>query len=177
MYRLLIFDVDGTLADRDSGELLPGVAEFFQMTPEWDERYAIASNQGGVGLRHWMETKGFGEPAAFPTEEAARAHVNGVAQKIGRPFDVHICFAYQSQSTGSWSPTPDGMNDVPEWTASYRKPNPGMLLAAMKAAGVTAEEALMIGNGEEDELAAKRADVTFVHADVFFERGQYEDEL
>ncbi|MCB0080218.1 MAG: HAD hydrolase-like protein [Caldilineaceae bacterium] len=169
MYKLLIFDVDGTLADMKTGELLPGVAEFFEMMPEWEERYAIATNQGGVALRYWMETDGFGEPAVFPTEEAARAHVDGVVGKIGREFDVHICFAYQSKRTGKWAPMP---SSGPEWEAENRKPNPGMLLAAMEAAGVTyGRDVLMIGDGDEDELAALRAGVTFVHADVFFERG------
>jgi FMN phosphatase YigB (HAD superfamily) len=58
-YDLIIFDQDGTLAEFKTGVILPGVREWFD---EWrtlphDERprLALASNQGGVGLRRWAD--------------------------------------------------------------------------------------------------------------------------
>lgn len=63
---LYIFDLDGTLAALDSTNLLPGVAEWFDASP--GVPCAIATNQGGVGLRYWMETKDFGEPGKYPTQ-------------------------------------------------------------------------------------------------------------
>ena len=118
-FRLLLFDCDGTLRDRDACRLLPGVREFFAALHgpgTWPEhalegpgaaaggaspaaqpdavldlspdagsipgsdagptrdpapappRIAICTNQGGAGLRRWMETSGFGNPQQYQTE-------------------------------------------------------------------------------------------------------------
>lgn len=168
--KLIIFDLDGTLADRDSGQLLPGVAEWFAANKD-SYRFALATNQGAIGLRYWMERDGFGEPGKYPDETKIMARIEQVIGSVGAPLKVYVCFAYQARS-GKWSPFPPGLEDRVEWMAAYRKPAPGMLLQAMRDAGIDdPSQALFVGNGPEDEEAAARAGIGFVQADEFFGRG------
>ncbi|GAB5494515.1 MAG: hypothetical protein Phog2KO_47300 [Phototrophicaceae bacterium] len=51
-YDLIIFDMDGTLSDWKTGKLLPNVKAWFDAQPP-DRKFALATNQGGVGLRYW----------------------------------------------------------------------------------------------------------------------------
>lgn len=182
-YDLIIFDLDGTLAEFKTGVILPGVRKWFG---EWrtlprDERprLALASNQGGIGLRYWMESEDFGNPSNYPTQQQVAEHVAKVMQGIGlreRDMMNYMCFAYQSKRTGMWSPIPHDvvMSKNPRlinrWRDSHRKPNPGMLRDAVEDARARPAWTLMVGDWEEDAIAASAADVTFVWADEFFGR-------
>ena len=168
---LIIFDIDETLADRKTGELLLGIREWWLDT-EHSEQFAIATNQGGVGLRYWMEQAGFGDPEQYPTEAQARAHIQRVIDQLHPSFKPYVCFAYQSQRSGKWSPTPPGCEGLPEWNPANRKPAPGMLLQAMKDAGVGPEQTTYVGNDIEDYMAAKAAKCKFRYAQEFFGRGK-----
>jgi phosphoglycolate phosphatase-like HAD superfamily hydrolase len=61
--KLVIFDVDGTLAEAYRLKLLSGVEDFFNLVLAGNcsesPRVALATNQGGVGMRCWMEKKGW----------------------------------------------------------------------------------------------------------------------
>src|SRR5687768_16117153 len=110
-YKLIIFDMDGTLADRDTGELLKGVSDWFGVYKyvTGGVKVAIATNQGGVGLRHWMETGNFGKPEKYPTEDDIWQRIKQVFNQLGLRQTqslVYVCFAYKSQK-GEWSPTPE----------------------------------------------------------------------
>ena len=172
-YSLIIFDIDGTLAWRDSGELLPGVEAWFeQHAPE--HKIALATNQGGVGLRRWMEDGGFGEPDKYPNEENARAHITEINNALpGGPYPYFVCFAYQSKSSGKWAPVPD--DDDPEWDAARRKPAPGMIYDAIRECGATRQDTLFVGDRDEDRGAALSAGVDFKHAATFFKRPEFLD--
>ena len=187
MTKLYIFDADGTQCDRDTGELLPNTLETIQALPA-DAKLAIVTNQGGVGLRYWMVTQGFGEPSKFPTEGEVYSQYTSVSAAISgtQPCPVYFSFAYQCKKSGEWGPTPEDYKRLhaamawgeprPEWSQAWRKPAPGMLLQAMKDAGVTASNAVMIGDRDEDEQAAIAAGVEFIHADEFFARKGAADE-
>lgn len=176
-YDLYIFDVDGTLAERDSTDLLPGVAEWFATNRA---AVVLATNQGGVGLRCWMEAKGFGNPERYPTEDEVRDRLARLAYKLGIPLEnVLKSFGYQSKRSGEYWPSsgngelPCFVTDIegellPWWSEQWRKPAPGMLLEAIERYGT--RNALMIGDSEEDRLAAKAAGIDFVWADEFFGR-------
>lgn len=174
-YDLIVFDIDGTIADRDTHKLLPNVKEWFE---EYSyKKIAFISNQGGVGLRFWMEggndgpAKAFGEPDEFPTQSEALDHLYAVISKLsGGPFRYYTCYAYQSKKSGKWSPIPVGKESHSEWNSYFRKPNPGMLCRAITEMDVLRSRTLFVGNGEEDKEAAMNAGVDFVHADVFFNR-------
>lgn len=171
MYNFIIFDIDGTLADRDTNVLLPGVLEWFQQRP--NANAALVTNQGGVGLRWWMVKDDFGEPDYYPDEQDAMNHIQTVVNQLPDGFrDLlsYVCFAYQSKKSGKWSPTPEGREGDYRWMPEYRKPSPGMLLKAMQDANFSAHETLMVGDSDEDEQAAMAAGCSFMHADRFFIR-------
>lgn len=188
-YDLIIFDLDGTLADRDTSELLPGVAEWFRdVRPSLGAKVVVASNQGGVGLRYWMESQGFGEPEKYPTAKDVEDHLDAVMSKCTHDGfeldtavlelgidDAWLAFAYQSKSSGKWAPTPDIYQSeyhsiYGRWDANFRKPAPGMLLDFMREYKVNADRTLMVGDSEEDSQAAATAGCEFIDADTFFGR-------
>lgn len=190
-YRLYIFDVDDNIAKRYSDELMPGVEDWFAFARQvaGGVRFAFATNQGGVGLRYWMEQGGFGDPSKYPTENSVNARLVIVRDRLFGGATVlppiYVCFRYQS-AKGNWSPTPHDItpaeaaafasndkepqamlevteDDLPgEWRKSWRKPAPGMLLQAMADAGVMPSATLFVGNGEEDRQAAAAAGCDFI---------------
>lgn len=168
MPKLIIFDIDGTLADWKTHELLPGVKAWFDANAPTTNIIG-ASNQGGVGLRHWMEFNGFGDPMRYPRIADVDEHFAAVQERIGHEFKVLRCYAYQSQK-GLWSPTPVGYDDACEWRQDWRKPAPGMLLEAMRIFNTEPNETLMVGDSHEDQDAADFAGCAFAWADDFFGR-------
>ena len=171
--KLLILDFDGTIAEFKTGAILPNVKETLASLPA-NVQIAIASNQGGVGLRHWMEVDNFGNSEAYPTESAIRSMFTDVLEELGIDARVYLCFAYQSKKTGAWSPTPINIPADERarscWQQSWRKPNAGMLVAAMEDFGVAPHDTLMCGDWQEDADAAKAANCNFEWADEFFKR-------
>lgn len=168
--KLIIFDLDGTLAERDTGELLAGVAEWFTANKD-SYLFAVATNQGGVGLRQWMERDGFGEPGKYPDEGMTTERIQRVIGGLGLTCRIYICYAYQTKA-GKWAPCPAGKEGAAEWLADNRKPSPGMLLQAIQDAGVDPGQALYVGNGPEDAEAATRAGIGFMKASEFFSLGR-----
>lgn len=167
-YKLICFDVDNTLVKSWSTELLPGVAELFADLDQTKTRIAFVTNQGGVGLRYWMEQGGWGNPENLPTEQAVYERMDKIASQLGCKNTVCVLasFAFQSKS-GEWSPEPEKSSR--QWLQSWRKPAPGMIRAAM-ADHQTFKNVLMVGDSEEDRGAAEAAGVDFVWADKFFGR-------
>lgn len=182
--KLYIFDADDTLVESWTENLKPGVLEWLRemaMIDEDDRPFlAITTNQGGVGLRYWMVKQGFGQPSKYPNEEQARHLYKSVARRLwtesGCETDLYMCFAYQSKDSGKWGPVPDESLFANEWTTGWRKPNPGMLLAALEWACVDRKDAIMIGDSEDDACAAISAGIDFCWAKDFF-REQKDDDL
>lgn len=174
-HKLILFDIDGTLRDWETGGILPGVEAFIN-EHGGDHYFAFVTNQGGVGLRYWMERDGFGEPERYPTEELALNEIYeflALLPPMGKGETeptLYICYAYQSKKSGKWSPVPDGKMLDPEWSSDYRKPNPGMLLKAMADLNLEPGQCLMVGDKDEDYGAAEAAGCAFEWADQFFDR-------
>ncbi|MCI0731010.1 MAG: HAD-IIIA family hydrolase [Chloroflexi bacterium] len=168
--KLVIFDVDDTLAPRDSIELLPGVREYFDSLPGdlYRPIVALTTNQGGVGMRCMLEQDGRPDAAKYPTQEEVERRLAKLAAALGVPYSrIYVSFAFKN-AWGTWTPTPvSGIGD-PRWSRAWRKPNPGMLRQAMSDAGAGPAETIMVGDREEDERAARAAGVTFIHAEAFF---------
>lgn len=169
-YKLILFDLDRTLADFDSSELFLDAKEWFERNP--DQRWVLCSNQGGVGLRHWMETGGWGKPEKYPTLADVETRLGKLFPHIA-PADygshLLICTAYQANN-GSWAPTPYWGQGYAMWNHNWRKPAPGMLLHAMSICGVKPAETLMVGDSNEDQDAADYAECNFRWAWEFFGR-------
>jgi HAD superfamily hydrolase (TIGR01662 family) len=175
-YKLVVFDVDGTLAETYKTKLLPGVGGWFERRPA-EPGVAIATNQGGVGLRYWMEHEGFGNPKAYPTRDRIIYRMRVLARLLRVPWKyVYVAFAYRNKK-GEAGPVPPEFAEDPYWRHDWRKPEAGMIRQAMADQGVTASETLMVGDREDDRGAAELAGVAFMWADVFFGRRQAGEEV
>jgi phosphoglycolate phosphatase-like HAD superfamily hydrolase len=167
--KLYIFDLDGTLTQPFANELDADIAAWLQR--ERPQRVAIATNQGGVGLRHWMIQGNFGDPAQYPEELEVYYRVMDIAQDIrdltGGQVNSYVSFRYRSKA-GNWSPIPDGRASFHEWSDQWRKPNPGMLLQALEDFGAAADTAVFVGDDwESDAGAAQAAGIEFVDVVAF----------
>jgi HAD superfamily hydrolase (TIGR01662 family) len=168
-YRLIVFDVDGTLAETYRTRLLPGVEAWFARRPA-ELRVAIATNQGGVGLRYWMERDKFGNPRAYPTRARVTRRMRIIARKLGIPWRrVYVAYAYRNKQ-GEAGPVPEELAADPYWRHDWRKPEAGMIRKAMADAGVPPTATLMVGDREDDRGAARLAGVDFCWAGEFFGR-------
>jgi D-glycero-D-manno-heptose 1,7-bisphosphate phosphatase len=170
---LVIFDVDGTLVETYTLQPRPNVHSFFRLALEGGcplrPKVAIATNQGGVGMRYWMETAGFGKPEHYPTEAEVARRMQRLVASLGGDgkVPVYLSFRYRTRS-GRWTPIPAGTQDDPRWSAEWRKPLPGMLLQAMADAGSAPERTLFVGDRRDDQEAASAAGCAFAWAGDFF---------
>lgn len=165
-YKLIIFDLDGTLVrDYNSYTLLPGRAKFFSQ-PDLPP-ICLATNQGGVGLRYWMESGNWGDPVELPTIQVVETRLAMIDFPPGFNPDILMCFTFKSKA-GKWSPTPPGSENDSRWQQDWRKPSPGMLLDAMNLHQALPANTLMVGDSDDDRLAAEAAGCDFALADSFF---------
>ena len=151
--KLYIFDADGTLRQatipgqptpdhEGEWELLPNVKERLNKILSEDENamIGIASNQGGVEL-------------GYLSEQQARKLLNDLYReltgKIPPKGMVQLCPDFKEPS-------------------ECRKPKPGMLQEIIKYAGVSLDQAIFIGDHEDDRHADKNAGIEFVWATDFF---------
>lgn len=161
-YKLAIFDIDGTLTQikpklqdkhprlvtpNHLGEQqsLPGVAGKLAALKAEGIQLALASNRGGVAF-------------GYTTLEEAMTLAVEAAQLCGIPdAKIYIC-PYHVRGR------------VPQFAREdeCRKPNPGMLLAALTDFGVLPEEAFFVGDMDTDRQAAENAGIDFYWAGEFF---------
>jgi hypothetical protein len=171
---------------------MPGVREWITRLDPADNEIALVTNQGGVGLRYWMESGGFGDPSKYPTEQEVMERLNIIRKALiaGTQFrcPIHVCFRYLSQK-GNWSPTPfdpssaeiaafaDNDHDPQQmivdesslparWRKSHRKPEPGMLHDAIF--DFRPSRVVMVGNSEDDRKAAEAANAEYIDGDELF---------
>lgn len=175
--KLILMDLDGTISEYKTGKLLPNVKNTIDALPAGTQ-LGICSNQGGAGLRYWMESEGWGNWNAYPTEQDVRVLVKKVLEELNIIIPVYFCFAYQSKKSGKWNPEPmeEETQDMNCWRRDWRKPEAGMLLQAMQDAGVSAEETLFVGDWGEDQLAAAKAECSFQWDYEFFKRERVQTE-
>lgn len=171
---LFIFDVDGTLCDRDARALRPGTFTKLAIMANTypNAQFAIASNQGGVGLRRWMEMGDFGAPELYPTQDEVEERLIDIARHVEiatrRRCRTYVSFAYITRA-GKLAPKPPDVDETDErWFYAFRKPNTGMIEAAIRDAGVADGNILMIGDRQEDHDAAQGAGISFAWAAIFF---------
>ena len=152
--KLLIFDADGTLrrclqhkgpchSDAGQWELIPGVKETLvnYCIPEVFD-LAIATNQAGISLGHRTIDDVILQLQILIMNYFPSTQICRVP--------IFVC-----------------PHDIVA-NCSCRKPNPGMLLAAMQHSKCGTEDTVFIGDSEDDRGAAARAHVDFYYAHHFF---------
>ncbi len=164
--KLVIFDIDGTLTElvpeiqqanpkqptpNKLGEQRPraGVVEKLAELQAAGVKIALATNRGGVA---W----------GFNTLEDAQALAGEAADLCGIPDAATYICPHHAKARGP--------RTVREYAieCDCRKPKPGMLLQAMKEAGITPEESLFVGDMDSDRQAAEAAGVRFEWAEGYF---------
>ena len=144
MKKALLFDRDGTINYRPVGEYVSSpdsfsfIPDFLEIFPKIhpDIILILITNQQGIG-------KGL-----MTVEDLNSAHTfmqNYLQDKYGRKFD-HIEFC------------PHLATDK----CSCRKPEPGMLLSAMKKFNLEKSDCFMIGDSDKDAIAASNAGIKSV---------------
>jgi HAD superfamily hydrolase (TIGR01662 family) len=172
---LVIFDVDGTLAEAYALDLLPGVRDFFQLVfhsgCEYVPKVAVATNQGGVGMRYMLERRGLGSHEKYPTVGEIEKRLREILASLGAAphLPIYVSYTYQTRQ-GKWTPVPPEEAENPRWMRQWRKPQPGMILQAMKDAGVSRRQTLFVGDSPDDQGAAHAAGCRFAWAGDFFAR-------
>jgi len=171
--RLLICDKDGTLVSPASAAKFVGEPWDQKPLPAVEGRLAeyvdngweiaIASNQAGIAAGHKSLENCILEMKfclkLIPTIQEAY---------FCPDFDGNECWQVWDTCTESEGHRIlHGGSTNPELRGLFRKPNPGMLLAAMENFR-GAEEVLYIGDRPEDEAAALAANIPFLWANDFF---------
>lgn len=170
---LIIFDLDGTLTPYKGTELYPEVVRYFKHYQVPGVEYAIATNQGGVGLR-FMKKQANEDYEYLPTESDIWNRLYRVVNHLDNEYQTKVfpvvCFRYRT-SEGEWSPMPKDTVNGSEWLRTWRKPAPGMLHHLMKIHNATPARTLFVGDRPEDQEAARAAGCQFQWAKDFFEYG------
>lgn len=145
---MIIFDADGTLRrctvpnqpcpnKPGEWEVIPGVREKIATLPE-SMRFAIVSNQGGVGL-------------GMMTQEVALSMLRDLSDDLFKTrCAIFACL------------------HAPLSGCICRKPSPMMIFEAMEMLGKKRHEALYVGDMDSDCEAAERAGIDFMWAWEFF---------
>ncbi len=143
----VIFDRDGVLNvdsgyafDPDKLEWMPGARAAVARVNRAGVVAVIATNQSGIGRGYYTED----QMHAFHEEMLRQLEASG-----GRIDRIYFAPHHEDAAEERYR-----VADHP-----LRKPNPGMLLAALSDFGVAPEDAIMIGDKESDMEAARRAGV------------------
>lgn len=153
-HTLVLVDLNGTLVETKSGaqfaerlddwKLLPRRLEYLEILKSQGKKIAIVTNQGGAAF-------GYFTPVAMG-EELFRIrdtlHLDGFYVSYTHPQGTIPILAREDQD---------------------RKPNPGMLIRAMRDFAVAPDLTIMVGDRDEDQEAARRAGVSFRWAKDFFD--------
>lgn len=170
---LYIFDLDGTLTETYSTEVLPGVGEKITRLKEEGHDLAVATNQAGLSWRVWTRQE------KFPDVERMRKRLVTVAESLPplaqapwyvsvHDTRVRLSLEEFESVAGEMTEAEHGLDLHASAEPGWRKPQPGMLLAACEALGVSPEEAFYVGDMETDAEAAAAAGVSFLWATEFF---------
>lgn len=176
MGKLIIFDLDGTLQEKWDDQLMPGVAEWFsewmaleEGDPMYRCQFGIATNQGGVGLRKILERNGK-DGAKYPTRDEVVDRLRNISKRLVGNDAMFLSVAalnYQDKN-GEWAIDYDPDQHFSWWNPEFRKPGKAMLEFIMDLAHASPEETTMVGDSDDDRLAAEKAGVRFEWAKSFF---------
>jgi D-glycero-D-manno-heptose 1,7-bisphosphate phosphatase len=156
-YALVVFDVDGTLTTTRSGsrvrknaadwQWLPGRLRKLHELEQEGVKIAIATNQAGVAF-------------GYLPQPALHQELVRMMQEAHLPLNaLYVCYTHPKAKLPAFMQVEDEV---------CRKPHPGMLLEAMRNAGVPPDETLYVGDRPVDEETARNAGVDYMPANAFF---------
>lgn len=164
-YKLILFDIDGTVADRDSVEIYPSVKRFVESLDP-SVNVAFITNQGGPACRR----AGWEFSDTFPTQVGVQARLDNLMKQIYDLRDMrpslYVAWVYQAKNGDVFGLAGRVKDESDKKRALYwRKPGPGMILQACLDSSTNPANTLMIGDRPEDRGAAEAAGVAFRHVD------------
>lgn len=171
---LYVFDLDSTLVEMYGVQPLAGVAAKLASLGDHGAGLAVATNQAGPAWRR--ET---GDPK-YPTPESLGMRFRQIAELIPVLADVPWFVAIGDDRLDLDSHDYEAMAEAlkaavgaieihvsaaPDW----RKPEPGMLLAACDRWRVSPSGAIYVGDAVTDAEAAYAAGMSYISAGRFFD--------
>lgn len=172
--------------------LVPGARELLQGLRAAGVKLAVATNQARIALGHlsarahrelldqllreWCGLVWVGP------QDAVREHLEGCAGEEGEDCDCtgrhpehgllgwcdlcspDVCTCWERRAAQEIAVYTCPHGPPPTWECRCRKPAPGLLLDALRDAGVEPARAAMVGDQESDQVAAERAGVAFFWA-------------
>jgi len=170
---LYVFDLDSTLVTRYRVDVLPGVSAKLDELAGQGHALAVATNQAGPAWRTATGRSKYPDPARLGARLARIA--DSLAPLARVPWFVAIGDGRLELSDGDYRDIEialcrgAGSLDLrPSADLVWRKPGPGMLLAACAHYGLPTEAATYVGDMETDAAAAAGAGAAFAYANVFF---------
>lgn len=167
--KLLLCDLDGTLAVKWEPELLDGrLAELKRLNVP----VAIVTNQGGIHARYAWEARDRPDRTEpYPTLSSLARRFTDITRQLPLVERVYAAFYVGHDDY----PLPEEREDVirtlptgalfhGSWAPEWRKPNPGMLRQACRDFGISPADALMVGDSEDDCNAATALSIPFISA-------------
>ncbi|MDE2029927.1 MAG: HAD family hydrolase [Alphaproteobacteria bacterium] len=140
--RALLLDRDGVI-NADHGyvgtvekfDFMPGLFPFLRAARDLGFRLAILTNQSGVARGHYTEAD----------YTRVTAHMLAALKREGVEIDLVLaCFAH-----------PEGKMAPYVRESFWRKPNPGMVLEAVRKLGLDADRSVFLGDALRDMGAAR----------------------
>jgi histidinol phosphatase-like enzyme len=163
--KLLLCDLDSTLAVKWQPELLPGRAQALARAG-WP--VAIVTNQGGVHAGHHWRQHEPDRAERYPTVASLQARLEAVTTAIPEVRAVYLAFYVGHDEYVLPADRDDVIvkleSGVPfhgSWSPGWRKPNGGMICQACRDFGVDPREAWFLGDAEDDRNAAATLGVPF----------------
>jgi len=158
-YRVVIFDVDGTLTTTKSGATFRKSADDWQWLPGRLERLKEVNREGGTHIG--IATNQGGVAFGYLRSYDIMKEIGEMCEQVPiSPKGVRFCFTH-----------PKGTEELyREENDERRKPGPEMLREIMGEfmMPVNPAKVLMVGDRPEDEGAALAAGCAFAWADDFF---------
>lgn len=168
--RLLLCDLDSTLAVKWEPELLPGRAAALARA-SWP--VAIVTNQGGVQAGEYWRQREPERGARYPTVTSLQQRLEAVTAALPQVQAIYLAFYVGHDEYGNPAQRDDVMvtlsTGVPfhgSWSPGWRKPNGGMICQACRDFGIDPREAWFLGDADDDRDAAATLGVPYSRIDT-----------
>lgn len=168
--KLLLCDLDGTLALKWEPVLLPGRITVLK---ELNLPVAIVTNQGGVHAGYAWKVRGRSERAArYPTVPDLMKRMTAITRQLPMVRAAYLAlyvghddYPLPEDAADILQTLPTGAIFHASWERSWRKPDVDMLLQACSDFGIEPAEGLMVGDREDDRDAAGALGMPFLQVD------------